>query len=302
MRSRCGGCGGTGPARRDRSGGRGGGRRLRRVGATQVYQKATMPIAVETASHRFKIASSSSMTKRPGMPQASRGSPFSSIRIRPSNGSSIGKVPKLQNGAANRPSGFHRAFRNFYRRSALLLGIGSPILVPRREETPRARLAGAAIGGALGSYAALGMRRHARQRAGRSRRPRRRPATYRSPSRVTTIGTSGCVSPAIARKPASMPKARTYRLEEAGRDDGQRVYRDDDNEVRLTMGDGQANLQPFRRGRLPRLRGGRERRRSSDPTCFAPSASADRHSRRPHVASRGRRQGRSPPSNGQWSA
>jgi hypothetical protein len=36
---------------------------------------------------------------------------------------------------------------------------------------------------------------------------------------------------------------RTYRLEEAGRDDGQRVYRDDDNEVRLTIGDDQANLR-----------------------------------------------------------
>jgi len=36
---------------------------------------------------------------------------------------------------------------------------------------------------------------------------------------------------------------RTYRLEEAGSDDGQRVYRDDDNEVRLTMGDDEAYLR-----------------------------------------------------------
>ncbi len=35
----------------------------------------------------------------------------------------------------------------------------------------------------------------------------------------------------------------TYRLEDAGRDDGQRVYRDDDNEVRLTMGDDKAYLR-----------------------------------------------------------
>lgn len=36
---------------------------------------------------------------------------------------------------------------------------------------------------------------------------------------------------------------RTYELEEASRDDGQRVYRDDDGEVRLTMDDDEAYLR-----------------------------------------------------------
>jgi hypothetical protein len=36
---------------------------------------------------------------------------------------------------------------------------------------------------------------------------------------------------------------RNYRLEEAGREDGRRVYRDDDSEVRLTVGDGDAYLR-----------------------------------------------------------
>jgi Membrane-bound lysozyme-inhibitor of c-type lysozyme len=34
-----------------------------------------------------------------------------------------------------------------------------------------------------------------------------------------------------------------YRLEEAGRDDGARVYRDEDSDVRLTMGDDDAYLR-----------------------------------------------------------
>jgi hypothetical protein len=36
---------------------------------------------------------------------------------------------------------------------------------------------------------------------------------------------------------------RNYRLEEAGREDGRRVYRDDDSEVRLTLGDDDAYLR-----------------------------------------------------------
>jgi hypothetical protein len=36
---------------------------------------------------------------------------------------------------------------------------------------------------------------------------------------------------------------RNYRLEEAGRDDGRRVYRDDDSGVRLTVGEGDAHLR-----------------------------------------------------------
>jgi hypothetical protein len=36
---------------------------------------------------------------------------------------------------------------------------------------------------------------------------------------------------------------QTYRLEEAGRDNGQRVYSDDDDDVRLTVGDDEAYLR-----------------------------------------------------------
>jgi membrane-bound inhibitor of C-type lysozyme len=36
---------------------------------------------------------------------------------------------------------------------------------------------------------------------------------------------------------------RTYRLEETEREGGRRVYRDDDNEVRLIMSDGEADLR-----------------------------------------------------------
>jgi hypothetical protein len=47
----------------------------------------------------------------------------------------------------------------------------------------------------------------------------------RARSSATTIRTSGCVSPVIARKP------------------GQRVYSDDDNDVRLTVSDDEAHLR-----------------------------------------------------------
>jgi len=106
---------------------------------------------------------------------------------------------------------------------------------------PRARLAAAAIGGALGLALLSGcadMRDEVRDIMGDSDDEPRTLAFDCDDNRELRVRLSS--DREEARVEAD---GRTYRLEEAGREDGQRVYRDDDNEVRLTMGDDEAYLR-----------------------------------------------------------